>query len=194
MSPANSSSNSDTGTSGLRAGARRACCSPRLGAFACVPATALALPPAAHPVSARLRASRIGRVPVLPRMRVYSYSYRFRLGRTKILVSPYADMREPDRQPLMTHAKVYVVDDEVAFLGSLNLTTEGFFDNFESCVRIEDPVTVREMLDTVETSLPRLGGGPRGAYPGAGVVSRACELRPSMRFDHPQPCVQRAVS
>lgn len=85
-------------------------------------------------------------------MRLYSYSYRFRLGRTKILVSPYANGGDRGKEPLMMHAKAYVID-EVAYLGSLNLTTEGFFDNLETCVRIEDARTVRQIVEGLEALL-----------------------------------------
>ena len=86
-------------------------------------------------------------------IRVHSYGYRFRLPRVKVIASPYyKDDDASEGSPLMVHAKVYVIDDEVAYLPSFNLTPEGFFDNFESCVRIEGP-DVRRVLGSVEALL-----------------------------------------
>jgi phosphatidylserine/phosphatidylglycerophosphate/cardiolipin synthase-like enzyme len=83
-------------------------------------------------------------------IRVHSYGYRFRLPRVRVIASPYYQDGAGEGFPLMVHAKVYVVDDEVAYLPSFNLTPEGFFDNFESCVQIEDPDAVRRVVDSVE--------------------------------------------
>lgn len=119
-------------------------------ALGCVPSTVLApwlpllilYPVIAAPVAAALFLWSYA-------VRIYSYSYRFRLGRIKILVSPYAEGGDRLKEHLMMHAKAYVIDD-VAYLGSLNLTPEGFFDNFESCVRIEYTSAVRRIVEDVE--------------------------------------------
>lgn len=85
------------------------------------------------------------------RIRVYSYSYEFRLLRLKVVASPYYDADNASGLPLVVHAKVYVIDDEVAYLPSFNLTPEGFFDNFESCARVEDRQTIKNVIGFVET-------------------------------------------
>lgn len=44
------------------------------------------------------------------------------------------------------HLKLLIVDEEVAFLGSLNLTYSGLNQNVESCVEISDQDTVQKLL------------------------------------------------
>ena len=45
--------------------------------------------------------------------------------------------------------RCYIVDD-IVYFASFNLTPEGCFDNFEFCVRFEDPEILRRTL-SVET-------------------------------------------
>ena len=57
-------------------------------------------------------------------------------------------MLPPDYNPnraLTPHAKVYVIDDCVAYVGSVNLTQEGLFDNLEVNVRIDTPQAVEDL-------------------------------------------------
>jgi len=48
------------------------------------------------------------------------------------------------------HAKVFIVDRRIAFVGSSNLTLSGLLRNFESTVRIEDPTAVSAILNQME--------------------------------------------
>lgn len=48
------------------------------------------------------------------------------------------------------HAKVFIVDGRVAFVGSSNLTISGLMRNFESTVRIEDAVSVGLVAEQME--------------------------------------------
>ena len=48
------------------------------------------------------------------------------------------------------HAKVFIIDGRIAFVGSSNLTISGLLRNFESTVRIEDPGSVRLVGDQME--------------------------------------------
>ena len=72
---------------------------------------------------------------------IYRYEYAWTLSDTQILPSPY---RSKTECPLV-HAKLYVIDREVAFLGSLNFTNRGLFDNFETCVRVNKRDDVRDL-------------------------------------------------
>ncbi|MBP2515537.1 dsRNA-specific ribonuclease [Sphingomonas sp. PvP018] len=56
------------------------------------------------------------------------------------------DLRRLDH----VHAKVFVIDGRVAFVGSSNLTISGLLRNFESTVRIEDLESVRLVADQME--------------------------------------------
>lgn len=44
------------------------------------------------------------------------------------------------------HLKLVIVDEKIAFLGSLNLTYTGLNQNLESCVEISDPDAVQNLL------------------------------------------------
>lgn len=48
------------------------------------------------------------------------------------------------------HAKVFLIDRRVAFVGSANLTLSGLLRNFESIVRIEDEEAVAQIADQME--------------------------------------------
>lgn len=86
------------------------------------------------------------------RRRIYSYSYSPTLSRLKVFVSPfYRQQRITREQGVMLHAKLFLIDERVAYLGSLNFTYSGFYDNFESCIRIEDAPAVRRLSALVET-------------------------------------------
>ncbi|MDE8242022.1 phospholipase D-like domain-containing protein, partial [Erysipelothrix rhusiopathiae] len=43
------------------------------------------------------------------------------------------------------HTKLYVVDD-VAFIGSLNFTKNGFYSNYESCMSIHKKDEVIDLI------------------------------------------------
>ena len=77
---------------------------------------------------------------------IYRYKYKWTLGEnsTRLLPSHY----QSDTECPFLHAKLYVIDSKVAFLGSLNFTTRGLFDNFETCVRVDriDDVRALEIL------------------------------------------------
>ncbi len=74
---------------------------------------------------------------------VYTYSYH-QLFPFKAFLQP----RPGIQNALFVHAKMYIIDDQVAFLGSLNFTTGGLKRNFETCIRIDDTTAVTELVET----------------------------------------------
>ena len=48
------------------------------------------------------------------------------------------------------HAKIYLVDREVVFIGSSNLTFSGLMLNYEACVRTTDPDVLTSLNDELE--------------------------------------------
>lgn len=50
----------------------------------------------------------------------------------------------------MIHSKIFIIDERIAYGGSLNFTNSGLFRNFESRVRITDPGAVKGMDDLFE--------------------------------------------
>jgi hypothetical protein len=55
------------------------------------------------------------------------------------------------------HAKVYVSGEEHAIVGSANFTDGGCFSNLEYGVRLQEPATVRQIIDDI-THYSELGG------------------------------------
>ncbi|MCI0636569.1 MAG: phospholipase D family protein, partial [Actinobacteria bacterium] len=73
----------------------------------------------------------------LRQLGIYLYSYHYRLAGLRLAPSPRSFPYGQGRPvPAFVHAKVYVIDDRVAYLGSANLTTAGLFDNLEAMVRL----------------------------------------------------------
>ena len=80
---------------------------------------------------------------------IYRYKYAWRLSDTKILPSHY----QSDTECPLLHAKLYVIDREVAFLGSLNFTNSGLFRNFETCLRVDKREDVRALEILINSQL-----------------------------------------
>ena len=81
---------------------------------------------------------------VLRSLRVYAYSYQPRIPMA-VIVSPNTDGRAKGR--FLIHAKMYVIDEEIAFLGSANFTKAGFGANYESRITVRDTAAVFQLAD-----------------------------------------------
>lgn len=68
---------------------------------------------------------------------VYEYHYRPKIDFKFVRRSGYSD--------LFIHSKIYIIDDRVAYVGSMNFTNRGFTRNFETRVRITDVEKVKEL-------------------------------------------------
>ena len=84
---------------------------------------------------------------------IYRYEYVWTLSDTQVLPSHY---RFETACPFV-HAKLYLIDREVAFLGSLDFTSKGLFDNFETCVRVDKSDDVRDLEVLISSKLKDLG-------------------------------------
>ncbi|GEM_PF-610281 len=74
--------------------------------------------------------------------RIYYYSYS-RLFPFKVCISP-------DKHPgsnMYIHGKVYIIDDSIVYLGSLNFTASGTRYNYETRVRTTHAETVKRISD-----------------------------------------------
>ncbi len=50
----------------------------------------------------------------------------------------------------LVHSKIYVIDQRVAYLGSLNFTQNGTSHSFETHIRTEDPDAIESILKTLD--------------------------------------------
>ena len=72
--------------------------------------------------------------------RIYIYSYS-QLFPFKVFFSPYAT----HQSDTFIHSKIYVIDDQIAYMGSLNFTSSGTIKNYETRVRTTDAALIREI-------------------------------------------------
>jgi phosphatidylserine/phosphatidylglycerophosphate/cardiolipin synthase-like enzyme len=94
---------------------------------------------------------------------IYVYSYSYRLGGLRVVPSPRCyPYGLKETAPPFVHAKLYVIDDRVAYLGSANFTTSGLFDNLEAMVRLTSPDAVAKLGRYIDELFAR---GPLPAYP-----------------------------
>lgn len=88
--------------------------------------------------------------------RIYTYQYDSPL-KLRVFVSPrshlfkQAGMRSETPNAHLVHAKVYVIDEEVAFVGSVNFTHDGLYKNYESCVTVLDKTAISAISKEVDS-------------------------------------------
>ena len=74
----------------------------------------------------------------------YSYSSLFPI---KIFYS-YFSRKNTDRSKAFSlHSKLYIIDDRIAYLGSVNFTRSGQLFNHETRIRITDPVAIKQLKE-----------------------------------------------
>jgi phosphatidylserine/phosphatidylglycerophosphate/cardiolipin synthase-like enzyme len=84
----------------------------------------------------------------IKKIRIYNYYYE-QLFPFRVFVSPFN--RQIKRvSSFFIHSKIYIIDNEIAYLGSLNYSKSGLETNFESRVRITDSKVVSELSNLVE--------------------------------------------
>ena len=76
------------------------------------------------------------------RKMVYSYTYD-RLFPFKVVLSK----NESGFGNTYLHSKIYIIDDEIAYLGSLNFTGGGTRNNYETRVRLNDASSVQKIVE-----------------------------------------------
>ncbi|UFH31401.1 phospholipase D-like domain-containing protein [Chryseobacterium sp. C-71] len=79
--------------------------------------------------------------------RIYYYTYR-QLFPFKVFVSKYEDKYSSNK--IYVHSKIYIIDNEIAYLGSLNFTGSGVRANHETRIRTTDSQAVKTIRDEVE--------------------------------------------
>jgi phosphatidylserine/phosphatidylglycerophosphate/cardiolipin synthase-like enzyme len=72
----------------------------------------------------------------------YRYEYHWRFAEQRTIAARSRD--DPSFTPML-HAKLYVIDHAVAYVGSANFTSSGFFLNVEALVRITERAVVHEI-------------------------------------------------
>tara|TARA_R100000935_G_scaffold21946_1_gene40702 strand:+ start:44286 stop:45068 length:783 start_codon:yes stop_codon:yes gene_type:complete len=77
--------------------------------------------------------------------KIYQYTYR-QLFPFKVFTTPNSQSYS---HPFI-HGKMYLIDDDIAYLGSLNFTGNGTKNNYETRIRITDRKAVKELMGEFE--------------------------------------------
>ena len=76
------------------------------------------------------------------------YSFKYKpIFRIKVFDS--ASGKNP-RSTELIHSKIFVIDEEIAFLGSVNFTYSGFKTHYETMIKVEDSKAVKDISQEVE--------------------------------------------
>ncbi len=67
----------------------------------------------------------------------------------KIYISPH-NRELLHKSTLFVHANIFLIDQETAYIGSVNFTEESLSQNYESLVRIEDVTALKEINREIE--------------------------------------------
>lgn len=75
-------------------------------------------------------------------VRIYTYTYSpvFDLA---VTLSPYT--HQSDKSHYLTHAKMYIIDGKIAYLGSINFTKASFWRNYELRVGVNDIQAIQKL-------------------------------------------------
>lgn len=77
---------------------------------------------------------------VIAKKVIFSYSYQ-PLFPFRVIISPQ-NQRYRYQSQFYIHSKVFIIDDSIAYLGSLNFSKSGLEYNFESRIRLTEPETI----------------------------------------------------
>jgi len=75
-------------------------------------------------------------------IQIYSYSYASKFSLK--VIGPYDDF---GRRATYLHSKIYIIDDRIAYLGSLNFTYSGTESNYETRIRLTDQESVSKIAE-----------------------------------------------
>lgn len=77
--------------------------------------------------------------------KIYLYSYR-QLFPFRVILTPESNSYS---HPFI-HGKLYLIDEEIAYMGSLNFTANGTRNNYETRIRITENKAVKELVEEFE--------------------------------------------
>jgi phosphatidylserine/phosphatidylglycerophosphate/cardiolipin synthase-like enzyme len=90
----------------------------------------------------------LGIIPLIYSIIVSEYNYKYEpIFRIKVFDS-YSG-KNP-RSTELIHSKIFVIDEETAFIGSANLTYSGFKTHYETVIKVEDARAVKDISEEIE--------------------------------------------
>src|SRR3989338_2839278 len=89
-----------------------------------------------------------GIIAFISSMLISNYSFKYEpIFRIKVFDSHSG--KNP-RSTELIHSKIFIIDEEIAFLGSVNFTYSGFKTHYETTIKVEDLRAVRDISQEVE--------------------------------------------
>ena len=79
--------------------------------------------------------------------RIYTYEYKL-LFPFKVYMLP-RKIRKNEYIGTFIHSKIYLIDNKIAYLGSLNFTCSGTKHNYETRIRTEDPNAIKKIKEEI---------------------------------------------
>jgi phosphatidylserine/phosphatidylglycerophosphate/cardiolipin synthase-like enzyme len=70
-------------------------------------------------------------------IKVFNYEYKTSFP-VYFVKNPLYNYEAKRAKNKFIHSKIYIIDDEIAFVGSVNFTNSGLFYSYETCLMIED--------------------------------------------------------
>ena len=84
------------------------------------------------------------RAKIYRKMRTKTYSYSLNLN-VKFPLSPFTNSY--DAKYTLVHSKVFIIDDDLAYTGSVNFTKQAFFYNYETLIGIKDQRVLTALIE-----------------------------------------------
>ncbi|MBW6442296.1 phospholipase D family protein [Patescibacteria group bacterium] len=78
--------------------------------------------------------------------KIYSYSYYSPI-RLKVVPDEYHDR---EKGKFLIHSKIYLIDEKIAYLGSINYTHKAFRYNYETAIKVTSSRAVNDISNEVE--------------------------------------------
>ncbi|MBT4647826.1 NgoFVII family restriction endonuclease, partial [archaeon] len=82
-------------------------------------------------------------------MRTAHYSYYTIFDRLRVYHYDDIDY-ETKKKTFLIHSKIYVIDNKVAYLGSLNFTYNGLVQSYESGIKIKDKDAIKKISKEID--------------------------------------------
>src|SRR3989344_456856 len=80
-------------------------------------------------------------------LKMYNYEY-YSIFRIKVFDSKSG--KSPQSTNLI-HSKIFIIDEDIAYLGSANFTYSGFTTHYETVIKIEDKKAIKDISGEVES-------------------------------------------
>ena len=88
-------------------------------------------------------------------MKIFNYTYNYLLK--PIFFASYHEQGKRHKMQFFIHSKIFIIDDEVCFLGSANFTLNAFRRNYESVIKITDKDKIDEIKNEISNLPDREG-------------------------------------